>query len=98
MNMASKKNIYLTFGAVTALLVLFAFVLVNQAVRIKWHSTEIEANWLPSIESMNSMQSAMGNYRANAIGHVLANDDSLKAEYAQKITSFNQEFLEEKAK
>ena len=78
MNMASKKNIYLIFGALMALLVLFAFVLVNQAVRIKWHSTEIETNWLPSIEAINAMQSAVGNVRSNVVGHILANDESLK--------------------
>ncbi len=98
MNMASKKNIYLIFGALMALLVLFAFVLVNQAVRIKWHSTEIETNWLPSIEAINAMQSAVGNVRSNVVGHILANDESLKAEYAQKITSFDKGFIEGKAK
>jgi len=98
MNMASKKNIYLIFGALMALLVLFAFVLVNQAVRIKWHSTEIETNWLPSIEAINAMQSAVGNVRSNVVGHILANDESLKAEYAQKITGFDKGFIEGKAK
>ena len=76
MNMASKKNIYLIFGALMALLVLFAFVLVNQAVRIKWNSTEIETNWLPSIEAINAMQS-LTNIDLNSILYSYRNTNDL---------------------
>ena len=96
--MASKKNIYLIFGAVAALLVLFSFVLLNQGVRIKWHSTEIETNWLPGIESINSMHLAINNYRATEISHAMANEGSLKSEYSQTLSYFSKEFLEAKAK
>ena len=96
--MASKKNLYLIFGAVAALLVLFSFVLLNQGVRIKWHSTEIETNWLPGIESINSMHLAINNYRATEISHAMANEGSLKSEYSQTLSYFTKEFLEGKAK
>ncbi|MEY3788465.1 MAG: hypothetical protein RLZ75_2672 [Pseudomonadota bacterium] len=96
--MVSKKNIYLIFGAVTALLVLLTFVLVNQGERIKWHSTEIETNWLPGIESINSMHSAINNYRATEIAHAMTTEGSLKAEYTQTLLRFNKEFLEGKDK
>ena len=93
MNMASKKNLYLIFGAVAALLVLFSFVLLNQGVRIKWHSTEIETNWLPGVESINLMRSSISNYRATEISHAATDQESLKAEYTQILTSLNEEFL-----
>jgi methyl-accepting chemotaxis protein len=93
MNLSSKNKIYLTFSAVAALVLLFSFVVLNQGERIKWHSTEIETNWLPGIESINLMRSTVSNYRATEISHAATDQESLKAEYTQILTSLNEEFL-----
>ena len=93
MNLSSKNKIYLTFSALAALVLLFSFVVLNQGERIKWHSTEIESNWLPGIESINLMRSSISNYRATEISHAATDQESLKAEYTQILTSLNEEFL-----
>ena len=85
MRVNAKSKINLAFGAIGVLFMLFAFVLLNQATRIKWHSNEIETNWLPGIVSINTIDSAMGEYRAAEIGHSLAKEDISKVEFNQKM-------------
>ena len=98
MNVASKKNICLIFGGFAAIFVFFAIVLLNHGEKVKWHATEIETNWLPSIISINTIRTAINNYRIVEVNYISTNEGHLKAESNQRMVLLNKEVQGMKAK
>ena len=94
--MLKKLNIATRLTATLALLVAMLMALAGLAAwqmgTMRASTQEITSNWLPSVEAINTMNTATSDFRVAALSHVLSTDDAAMARYEKEMATLLQKF------
>ncbi|MVT00825.1 methyl-accepting chemotaxis protein [Devosia marina] len=76
MRLSLKAKLGFGFGLLVLLTTILGALSIYQMSVINDQSTEIASNWLPSVDTINRMNTAASDYRLAEFGHVIAQDQA----------------------
>jgi len=74
-NLKISTRLSIAFGTLTLLLIGVIAVAIHQMGQMRTVTKEITANWLPSVEVVNQMNTSTSDFRIFEFSHVLNTDD-----------------------
>jgi methyl-accepting chemotaxis protein len=84
LKMAAKLGLgFFSVLLLTASLGIFSIV---QLAGVNHTSTDLETNWLPSVEKVSAMATDIANFRAAELQHILSTDDKEMARYEKSMS------------
>ncbi|MDZ7922164.1 methyl-accepting chemotaxis protein [Rhodoferax sp.] len=77
-NLKIATRLYAGFGLLVAIMVLVVSVALVQMAAMRASAADVDSNWLPSVEEVNLLNTAISDYRATEMQHILNTDDAAK--------------------
>ena len=91
-NLNIATRLTATLGLLVATLMALAGLAAWQMGTMRSSTHEITSNWLPSVEAINTMNTATSDFRIAALSHVLSTDDAAMTRYEKEMSAVLQKF------
>ena len=98
MRLTLKAKLGFGFGLLVLLTTILGTLSIYQMSVINDQSTEIASNWLPSVDTINRMNTATSDYRMAEFGHVIAQDQAGMRMWTEQLEHSLGEITELRAK
>ena len=86
-NLKIATRLYAGFGLLVAILVLVVSAALVQMATMRASASEVDSMWLPSVEEVNLLNTAISDYRATEMQHILNTDDAAKTNIEKDLES-----------
>jgi methyl-accepting chemotaxis protein len=86
-NLKIATRLYAGFGLLVAILVLVVSAALVQMATMRASAADVDNNWLPSVEEVNLLNTAISDYRATEMQHILNTDDVAKNNIEKDLES-----------
>ncbi|OYQ42626.1 methyl-accepting chemotaxis protein, partial [Rhodoferax sp. TH121] len=78
-NLKIATRLYAGFGLLVALMVVVVSAALVQMAAMRASAADVDQNWLPSVEEVNLLSTAISDFRATEMRHVLSTDETYMA-------------------
>ncbi len=86
-NLKIATRLYVGFGLLVAIMVLVVSAALVQMATMRASAADVDNNWLPSVEEVNLLNTAISDYRATEMQHILNTDDVAKNNIEKDLES-----------
>nr|WP_315848812.1 methyl-accepting chemotaxis protein [uncultured Rhodoferax sp.] len=86
-NLKIATRLYAGFGVLVAIMVLVVSAALVQMATMRASAADVDNNWLPSVEEVNLLNTAISDYRATEMQHILNTDDVAKTTIEKDLES-----------
>ena len=86
-NLKIATRLYAGFGVLVAIMVLVVSAALVQMATMRASAADVDNNWLPSVEEVNLLNTAISDYRATEMQHILNTDDVAKNNIEKDLES-----------
>jgi methyl-accepting chemotaxis protein len=97
MKLSLKMKLAAAFSAVLLLTALLGGVGIFNLSQMNAQTTEIATNWMPSIDTVNRMNTATSDFRVKEVSHVNSTDPAAMARYEADMATSLKYFNEQRA-
>ena len=91
-NLKISTRLTATLGLLAAIILGLASLAMVQMGTMRASTDEITANWLPSVELVNAMNTNTSDFRIGEVSHVLSTDEADMARLEKEIAAVKAEF------
>jgi methyl-accepting chemotaxis protein len=96
-NLRIANKLFVSFALILALCMALGGFAIVQLARVNQTSTDLEANWMPSVRSLLELKYDMSRYRSNEVQHVLSTTESEFNTYEQRLASGREQLAKHRA-
>ena len=75
-NLKISTRLYAGFGLLAALMALIVVLALGQMAVMRASAADVDSNWLPSVEVVNTLNTAISDFRTLEMQHVINTDDA----------------------
>ncbi len=91
-------RLYAGFGVLVAMMVLVVSAALVQMSTMRASAADVDENWLPSVEEVNLLNTAISDYRASELQHVLNTDEAAMAVIEKEMAVIQVRIKDSRAK
>ena len=97
-NLKIATRLYAGFGALVLIMVLVLSAALVQMTTMRASASEVDGTWLPSVEEVNLLNTAISDFRATEMQHVLNTDDAAMAAIEKELDAIQARIKASRAK
>ncbi|KIL99531.1 hypothetical protein CCC_04047 [Paramagnetospirillum magnetotacticum MS-1] len=87
------RKLAVAFGLILAVVMGLSFFAINRLAAVNQLSTDMDENWLPSVDASRELDGLLAKQRATVFRHILTTDDAQMAEVEKILAAQHSEFV-----